>query len=173
MRIQQEKQASVSLDRVRSLLFYNPNTGCFTRNIHIGTRSKNRDRAESKTCYGYWSIYIDGVRYQAHRVAWFYHYGEWPIGMIDHINRDRLDNRISNLRIVTYSENHQNRSSVNGYVEKKGRFYASIVIGRKRHYLGAFGTADDARAAYLLAKKRIHPTSPINFEKQEHVDVFS
>ncbi|MDA6380520.1 HNH endonuclease signature motif containing protein [Escherichia coli] len=54
-------------------------------------------------------IMINGKAYPAHRLAWLIVYGTMPDGFIDHINRVRTDNRISNLRLVTHSENMQNR----------------------------------------------------------------
>ena len=58
---------------------------------------------------GYVYIKVMGKRYMAHRLAWLYHYGEWPVNEIDHINNIKDDNRICNLRDVTHSENQQNR----------------------------------------------------------------
>ena len=51
---------------------------------------------------------IFGYKYTAHRVIWAMHYGEWP-DQVDHINHDKADNRIENLRTVTHSENARNR----------------------------------------------------------------
>ena len=82
---------------------------------------------------------------------------------IDHINGVRHDNRRSNLRIVTPQENSHNYPSAKGYYwNKRDRTYqAQIKIDKKLIYLGLYNTEDEARAAYLAAKKIYHPTSPI------------
>ena len=82
---------------------------------------------------------------------------------IDHINRNPLDNRVSNLRIVTNSENAQNKKNVKGYYYCKERkcYYAQIKLNYKRIYLGRFDTEIEARNAYLKAKEKYHKYSPI------------
>lgn len=100
--------------------------------------------------------------YLAHRVAWLFAYGEWPNGVIDHINLDRADNRIANLRVATVSQNSANcavrRTGLKGvcFSAKAGRFRAQIKCGGKNHYLGSFDTEADAHAAYLAAAQRLH-----------------
>jgi len=82
-----------------------------------------------------------------------------PDGMdVDHINHNRLDNRKSNLRIVTRQQNHFNRSKVKGYIWNKSskKWQAYIVINRKKIHLGYFDTEEEARNAYLLAKEKYH-----------------
>jgi hypothetical protein len=92
--------------------------------------------------------------YQAHRLAWLYMHGEWPVGDLDHINGDPADNRIANLRIATQSQNNANRRARRGrnkgvYMEKKtGKYKANICVNRKQIYLGRFESAEAAKAAY-------------------------
>ena len=82
---------------------------------------------------------------------------------VDHINGLRHDNRRCNMRIVTRSENIQNMRSAKGYTwqKKVGKYQAKIKLNNKTIYLGLYNTADEARQAYLDAKKIYHPTSPI------------
>jgi hypothetical protein len=134
---------------------YNKDTGeVFTKNS--GVVSKRMDK------YGYkeLTINIDGKRYylRAHRVAWFLHYGEWPDGVIDHINHNRKDNRICNLRAVTHHENLQNRepnkSGMPIGVRRGGKFHgyrARIVSNGKSIYLGSYETPSDAEYVYKKA----------------------
>lgn len=98
----------------------------------------------------------------AHRVAWFLHYGEWPDGFIDHINGDKLDNRIVNLRVVTKSENchnvglrKTNTTGLTGTVfdERKKKWRARISVRGKRHSLGYFDDKESAAQAYIDASQ--------------------
>lgn len=86
-----------------------------------------------------------------------------PAGMlVDHKNGDTLDNRKSNLRIATYQINNHNVHSAKGYTWNKAanKWQAQIAINRKPMYLGLYNTEAEARAAYLKAKKKYHPTAP-------------
>lgn len=104
------------------------------------------------------------VRILAHRLAWALHFGRWPDQAIDHINGDRTDNRIANLRLATVAENTRNgkRRSTNtsGYkgvsLTENGQWRATIVAGGRQSYLGRFSTAEDAHAAYVKAASRLH-----------------
>lgn len=72
------------------------------------TRSDRRNSLGSIDHYGYLILKIKGIQYKAHRLAWFLYYGEWPINGIDHINGDKYDNRIKNLRCVSQQINVEN-----------------------------------------------------------------
>ena len=108
------KEAKLSHDRLVDLLEYNERTGEFTwkkrvsRNVFAGTV------AGTIGGEGYRQIKVDKELYRAHRLAWFYMYKEWAYPQIDHINRDKLDNRIENLRVCTNLENSHNRPSYKG-----------------------------------------------------------
>jgi hypothetical protein len=86
------------------LLEYNPETGIFHwRRSRPGIRA---DRvAGTKSRYGYWQIMVRSRSYLAHRLAWFYVHGKWPVDVLDHIDGKKLNNRISNLRDVSLKEN--------------------------------------------------------------------
>jgi hypothetical protein len=115
---------------------------------------------------GYIRLNIAGQRVLAHRLAWAFHYGSFPHGQIDHINGNRADNRIENLRVVTNGQNGQNRrkvaknnrSGLAGVTQKTpGSFQSSICVDGKSRYLGSFKTAQDAHCAYMQAKSNLHP----------------
>lgn len=111
-------------------------------------------------------IQVNRKRYMAHRVAWLLHYGKPPTGVIDHINGDGMDNRISNLRDVSQQVNQQNRrspqiNSGSGLIgaslhKMTGKWMAQIKTPEGQKYLGLFPTAEAAHAAYVNAKRQLH-----------------
>ena len=117
--------------------------------------------------FGYVDIIIGKAFYKAHRLAWLYVYGEDPKMDIDHVNGDRADNRIINLRQISRSENLQNqckpRSKVSGYLgvtrHFDGRWRARVRVNGKYMHLGCFSTALEASIAYKTAKSLYHPCS--------------
>jgi hypothetical protein len=123
---------------------------------------------------GYKCTAINGKQYYQHRLVWLYVHGSWPEGSIDHINGDRADNRIENLRVVTSSQNQHNRKKTKNktgmtgaYKSSKGKtWYSTIMVENKKHYLGMFETEEDAAKAYAEAKVKLHPSNP-NFRNLE------
>lgn len=103
---------------------------------------------------GYILIRINGKKYKAHRLAWFYVYGEWPCGNIDHIDGDPFNNRISNLRIATVSQNIANARVKQGKRTPKGvrvtkyGYQARITFKGIQYNLGFFSNPEDASNAY-------------------------
>lgn len=161
---------SLTHERLLQLLTYDPLTGSFSWNVSRGKRFKAGRTAGSISAKGYVSINVDGHRHYAHRLAWLYCFAKWPEGslLIDHINGIKGDNRISNLRLVTPSQNKQNalrtrRANASGFVGVKfnkscGKFEANIRVPGKRNkqYLGIYSTPEEAHRAYLSAKAVYH-----------------
>lgn len=152
---------------LRSLFLYDPVTGrlCHKANrrrVKAGSYADSTRRADG---YHQVALRLDGKQYQlkAHRVAWILEHGAIPDGLqVDHINGIRDDNRLCNLRLVTQRENDQNRRKARGYGWNKGcsKWEAYIRVDGVRHHLGLFTTEVAARAAYLKAKARCHPSTP-------------
>ena len=156
----------ISHSDLTAILEYRPETGEFIWISSPKPGVKAGDVAGSITRYGYVLISIKKKGYRAHRLAWFYTKKEWPKLLIDHINGIKSDNRIANLRDVSNTENLQNRSrpSKNNKsgelgvcvdARRKG-FRADIRINGKLKFLGTFLSIDDARNAYVAAKRELH-----------------
>lgn len=146
-------------------LFYVRRTGKFYwRNKRKG--AKVGCAAGSRHSAGYRTICINGTDYLAHRLAWLYHYGEWPKGVVDHMNGRRNDNRIENLRDTTQSENTRNvvlprSDNTTGFRgvslhKPSGKYTARIKTDDSYLHLGLFKTKEQAAWAYAVAKVRYH-----------------
>lgn len=162
-------RARIDLDQLRARLHYDQLTGAFTWNNFSGRMKHGGNRrhggpAGSLNNVGYIQIWIDGQSYKAHRLGWFYVHGEWPSGQIDHINGNRADNRIVNLREATHSQNcansgktKKNRSGVRG-VSWRGdrrRWRARINYQGKKFHLGYFHSIDEAAEHYRQAARQL------------------
>lgn len=141
-----------NFDFLFEYLRYNETKGEFTwikrpnKNIHLHTRAGTKNSA------GYRVISLFGKRYLEHRLAWFFVHGEMPKHEIDHINQIRDDNRISNLRQVTRSENQRNKTRKDSRVDEVGiwwcrrrkRYIAEITLNGKKVYQKSFTDIDEA-----------------------------
>lgn len=158
-------------ERARDLLRYDAETGILMRKLKSGRWKICGNKPTHNDEYG--QVNIDGRMYLTHRLIWLLLYGAWPENEIDHIDRDPMNNRINNLRIVTRTENMHNRNkqtnNSSGYPgvyfnKQRNKYMAHIKVNRKKIYLGLFNTAEEAFTAYILGKIEHHPTSPISQE---------
>lgn len=154
----------ITAERLRQLVHYCPETGIFTH-LENNRRKKAGMTAGSLRKDGYIYIMIGGVRALAHRFAWLYMTGSWPINEIDHIDGNKINNSFSNLRDVDRSVNTQNQNRAKttnklgllGVSElPSGKFKACITLRGKRTYLGVFNNPHDAHQVYLKAKRDLH-----------------
>lgn len=153
----------LTLGDLRSLLAYDSETGEFTWRVTRGSKAREGDRAGTVE-RGRVRIRIKGQAYLASRLAWFYTYGKWPDGVIDHKDERRWNDAIANLRDIPNEVNLQNRSrprcdNRSGYlgVSPQGpAFLAHIGVNGTQKYLGRFATAKLAHEAYQQAKREIH-----------------
>jgi hypothetical protein len=157
--------ADLTVGYLRQVLNYDPETGVFTWRRHpqekrIGLPVGRTDRQ------GYLKIVLDGVAFTGHRLAWMHVHGKFPKGCIDHINGDRLDNRLANLRDVAPMLNSQNRRGANRtnrsgllgahFHKASGRWHSRITLAGHTFQLGYFATPEEAHAAHMKAKRKLH-----------------
>lgn len=159
----------LTVARLREVLHYDPETGIFTRKVRTAQRHQVGDRADfivtSGGQKGYYRVTVDSVRYMAHRLAWFYVHGAWPVEDIDHWDGDRGNNRIGNLRDVTNQINRENmrkarKDNKSGFLgvttHAPGVYRASVHKDGKRIHIGLYDNPEEAHEAYLVAKRKHH-----------------
>lgn len=157
--------SKLTLKRLKEALHYDPTTGLFTWLISAGSAVKG-SLAGSEKSDGYIEIGLDKSVYRAHRLAWLYTTGSCPKDQIDHVDGDRSNNRIANLREATPTQNQWNRAkSTNNTSGFKGvswhkrrlKYQAHISrgsLGRKT--LGFFDTPEEAYREVLRAQRKLH-----------------
>ena len=164
------KKRALSASRLREVLNYDPETGIFVWIVNKGTRAKAGNVAGSPTSKGYIEIQIDGKEYLAHRLAFLWMKGAFPIQQVDHENGIHDDNCWLNIRKASNGENQQNikircdnKSGFLGVSRNKdtGRWVAQITANGEKIYLGLFDTPEAAHAAYLAAKAKLHKFQPV------------
>jgi hypothetical protein len=144
--------------QVRELLRYESETGQFYWRVDRTNATRAGMSAGSINGTGYVYIKVLGKRRTAHRLAWFLVHGDWPCGVIDHINGDKLDNRLANLRVVTKRQNGQNmqrhrtgRLVGASYHKPSKRWQSRIKVQGTERSLGYYDTEQEAHQAYLRA----------------------
>ena len=159
-----DKQRSVSQAYLLEILDYDSETGIF-RWAKSRPHIKSGDIAGTIHKEGYVRIQLFKRCYAAHRLAWLYSYGDWPVGVIDHINGKTADNRLSNLRECSITQNQYNsklssanKSGVKGVYWSKStkKWQASIRVGGQLKHLGTFDDIQDAARARKYAAIKFH-----------------
>ena len=158
----------LTAERLRQVLTYEPETGIFRWSVKTSKRIMPGEIAGSvhhqANNYSRRVIRVDGQLYSAHRLAWLYVHGQWPEHDIDHKNGDSLDNRLSNLRAATRTQNMANKkiakhnsTGVKGvqFISSSGRYRAVIRVARKNCHIGCFATKEEAGAAYFAKAKEV------------------
>lgn len=160
--------------KLKEVLRYDADTGEFTRVTFSGNRCAGSARlgpiTQKPDERGYIRIRVYGKKYRAHRLAWLYVHGCFPEQGLDHINGDKLDNRIANLREADQMQNSQNRKPMEGTSSKllgvtryrgANKWRAQIMVSGKKIALGYFDDEHQAYDAYLKAKAELHTFNPI------------
>lgn len=156
-------RTELTAEYYRSVLHYDPATGIFTWKVRTSNSVKVGDVAGSQDGHGYLQIKLQNRKYTAHRLAWLHVYGVWPKDQIDHINRNRSDNRISNLREATNKQNLQNAGKYSNntsghtgvsWYKREFKWQAHIKHNCKKIHLGYFTNLEAATAARKAAELR-------------------
>lgn len=162
------RKSCIEHSRLVELLNYDPETGHFTWKVarsSYGGKAKVGAVAGSPSVNGYVDIRVDGTLLKAHRLAWFYVHREWPPNDIDHINRDRTDNRLCNLRLATRSQNNMNRRQLDAnrsgyrgvsFCKNTNKWVVRIRRDGRYDYLGLYATPEEASKVYDAAAREIH-----------------
>lgn len=168
----------VSISMLHELFAYCPISGTLTwkiRPLHHFIGLSNWKAANARCAgkaagslngQGYLTVHIGGKNILAHRVIFAMNHGYWPSLIIDHVDGDRTNNRITNLREITNRQNVENqrapsKNNTSGYLgvhfdKRRRKFVASIKIDRKAKFLGHFLDPQKAYEAYLAAKRELH-----------------
>lgn len=156
-----EPREPFSLDELKAVLSYDPETGEFT-SLLTGKKVGFVVKAKGYVCIG-----VLGKKCNAHRLAFLLAHGRWPRGEVDHVDGNKLNNRLANLREAQRSTNSQNqirahnrnRSGLLGVAwdAARGKWISAIFFEGRKKYLGRYDTPGEAHARYVEAKRLYHP----------------
>ena len=152
--------------QVRGFLDYSQKTGLFTWRERSGSFKRSLVGKIAGTAHlsGYWTISILGTKWLAHQLAWLHHYGTWPTSYVDHVNLDKRDNRIANLRLASFAENSANSSvrsdNTSGhrgvfYDKQRQRWVVLITKDGIRKQLGSFKDKNQAAEIHALMAAQV------------------
>ena len=152
------KNRKLTAQRVKELFEYHP-SGNLIRKLPTGRSTRIGTVAGGLGSDGYYSICIDNVGYKLHTVIFLWHHGYIPENQIDHIDRDKLNNKIENLREVSAICNRRNigvfKNNTSGipgvlFLNGRNKWCARIKVNGRSIHLGNFNSKDDA----VLARYR-------------------
>ena len=171
---QMVKQSALTTVEAHRLLDYFPETGDFRWRISRGRVSAG-SIAGRIDHHGYRIISINGRKHKAARLAWLLMTGDWPPVVVDHEDRDKSNDRWSNLRLASNSENAQNREVQENNTSGKagvrptphGTFQARIKKGGVARSIGTYGTIEEATEKRIEAEIQEHKEFSPNYETLE------
>lgn len=156
--------SELTQEYLNSILEYNKDTGLLTNKVNRGPRARKGALVGTLNNVGYLQIKIYYKVYKVHRVIWALVNGYWPTECIDHIDGNRLNNSLANLREASKLENNRNRlnnsnntSGFKGvtYNYSRKKFIAQVHNKGNTIYLGGFTNAEEASKAYQAASKAL------------------
>jgi hypothetical protein len=155
--------SDLTAEHLRVHLDYDEQSGTLTRKT--GPRAGHVTGTIAKD--GYKIVRVLGANYYAHRLAWLHVHGEWPTEHLDHIDGNRANNSLENLRECSVAQNAQNRkvhannkTGLIGVTERDGRFIAQLAVKGKPRFVAYAGSAEEAHRLYVAAKRSLHTFQP-------------
>jgi hypothetical protein len=166
------QKESITQSELKELLDYDPDTGLFRWKVDRNQKAKKGTVAGTVMNTGYVMVHVKNAFITGHRLAWFFTYGVYPDCHIDHIDQDKTNNRISNLRLATnnHADNSQNRTVQSNnttgcpgvhYCKRDKKFISRVSVGGIRHIVGYFITLEEAIEARKKAKELHHKFEPL------------
>lgn len=159
--------SDLTVERLKEVLRYEPETGLFWWKVKTSKRTNLTKPAGSNHNAGYYKIGIDGNVYLSHRLAWLYMTGKWPEYDIDHINGNKKDNRIENLRDIPHQMNGGNRrilnknnttGSQNIYFDKyRCKYVVEMYVAGKKKHFGRFDSLEEATSMATEMRRKHQP----------------
>lgn len=159
-----QKLRETNYEYFAQLVDYDPGTGSFTWKRRLGSRRSGKP-AGTLAPHGYWVLTLDGIRYYGHRVAWLLHTGTWPVKDIDHIDGDKSNNQLSNLRLASSAQNSQNvsrhKDSTSPYKNvywdaRVNKWHVKIMKERKWYHFGSYYDIEEANAVAVQKRQELH-----------------
>ena len=151
------------IEELKELFHYEPDTGLFRWKFSRGGAEAN-SVAGSLHSKGYIDVTINEKHFKAHRLAWALYYNQDPGGMqIDHIDKNKSNNKITNLRLASHRGNKansgpkkNNKLGVKGIYYKNDKFRATIKKNGKTCHLGYYDTIEEASDVYCAAAEELY-----------------
>lgn len=147
------------LNEARKILDYDPKTGIFKWKVNRKGNAKAGSPAGWCRKDGYIALGVRGKEYLAHRLAWAFQFNFIPENMqIDHVNGNRSDNRIKNLRLASHAENCRNskvrkhsKTGIKGVQKRGNKWHVRIRFNKQEKWVGSYNSPEEASAAYERA----------------------
>jgi len=152
------------IEELREFLHYEPDTGLLRWKVNVGKKIKANSVAGSLRSQGYIDVKINHEIFKAHRLAWALYYNQDPGGMqIDHIDQNKSNNKIVNLRLANHVSNganagprKNNKLGVKGVHCERSKFKALIIKNAKKYHLGCYDTMEEASNVYCAAAEELY-----------------
>jgi len=162
------------IEELRKFLHYEPDTGLFRWKVNVGKKIKANSVAGSLLSQGYIHVKINQENFKAHRLAWALYYNQDPGGMeVDHIDKNKSNNKIINLRLASRRGNcansgprKNNKLGVKGISCENGKFRANIQKNGKNYHLGYYDTIEEASNVYWAVTEELF--GEFAYEKCKH-----
>ncbi len=164
------KEKQISIDRLYDIMDYDPDTGYVVSLVQRGPIRVGQRLGCLDTSSGYRYIMVDGVRVLEHRLIWFFCKFYWPTNIIDHIDGNRANNKLSNLRDVSYRDNSTNKinnKNIGCNITKtlSNKFMVTLLKNNQRKSYGTYSCIEQAIYIRDLVSNYLDTNMPIPSKK--------